>query len=301
MSITKHFRALVLAPVLGLALLLVPAQSPPAALGVGRVTVTPARVTAGSTGTFTLVFTADDGALVGQTLLDIPRGWTPPRTAPAGSPGFVSLARGTCARAKLTRLVGQRLTIATSCRRGQSFTLTYGPARASTLAADGYVFLAQTRPDAGTVKTKTIRKVVKTKKGKRKTKVTRVRVVIKPTFRPLAQKKQAVVVVTGAPIDHLAINAPSITTSGTPFGINVRAEDQYGNVACCYTGVVSFSSSDSEAFLPTPYQFTAADLGAKNFTRVILRTVGTQTITVSDNAGHADASNAISVYPFPTG
>jgi hypothetical protein len=302
MTITKHCRALVLAPVLGLALLLVPAQSPTAALGVGRITVTPAKVVAGSTGTFTLVFTADDGALIGQTLLDIPRGWTPPRTAPAGSPGFVSLARGSCASAtKLTRVVARRLLIATSCKRGQSFTVTYGPATASTLAADGYVFLTQTRPNAGVVKTKTIRKVVKTKTGKRKTKVRRIRVVIKPTFRPLAQKKQPVVVVTGAPIDHLAINAPSITTSGTPFGINVRAEDRYGNVACCYTGVVSFSSSDPEAFLPTPYQFTATDLGAKNFARVIVRTVGSQTITVSDNAGHADVSNAISVYPFPTG
>jgi hypothetical protein len=110
-----------------------------------------------------------------------------------------------------------------------------------------------------------------------------------------------VVVVTGAPIDHLAINAPSIATSGTPFTINVRAEDAFGNVACCYTRTVSFSSSDPDAFLPTPYTFTTADLGAKNLGRVILRTPGTQTISVSDDAGHADTSNPVTVYPFPTG
>jgi hypothetical protein len=219
-----------------------------------------------------------------------------------GSLGYVSLARGSCSSAtKLSRLVGRRLLIPTSCKRGQSFTITYGPAIASTLAADGYVFLTQTKPSAGIVKTKTVKKVVRTKTGKRQTKVTRVKIVIKPAFRPLAQKNQPVVVVTGAPIDHLAVNAPSIATSGTPFGINVRAEDQFGNVACCYAGVVNFSSSDLEAFLPTPYQFTAADLGAKNFTRVIARTIGTQTITVTDNAGHSDVSNPINVYPFPTG
>ena len=289
-------------PVLGLVLLLVPAQQPTAANGIGRMLVTPTRVTAGSTNTYTLVFTADAGPLDGQTLVDIPRGWSMPQTANPGATGYVSLARGSCGSGtKLSRVVGRRLLIPTSCKRGQSFTVTYGPATASTLAADGYVFLTQTRPNAGIVKTKLVKKIVKTKNGKRKTKITRVRIVIKPTFQPLAQTKQPVVVVTGAPIDHLAVNAPTIVTSGTPFGINVRAEDAYGNVACCYGGTVSFSSTDREAYLPTPYHFTSADLGAKNFSGVILRTVGTQTISVTDDAGHADASNPINVYPFPTG
>ncbi len=67
-------------PVLGLALLLVPAQSP-AAPGLGRVDVTPDHVAAGSTNTFKLTFTADTGPLQGQSLLDIPRGWSVPQTA----------------------------------------------------------------------------------------------------------------------------------------------------------------------------------------------------------------------------
>jgi hypothetical protein len=131
-----------------------------------------------------------------------------------------------------------------------------------------------------------------------KTITKRVRYVIKPTFRPLAQKKQPIVVVAGGPIDHLALNAPTIASSGTPFSINVRAEDAYGNPASGYTGTVSFSSSDPDAFLPSSYTFATSDLGAKNFGGVILRATGTQTITVSDNSGRVDPSNPITVYSF---
>jgi hypothetical protein len=300
MTILKHCRR-ALAPVLGLALLLVPAQAPPASDGVGRAVVTPDHVAAGSSGSFTLAFTADSGPLVGQAVVDVPRGWTPPQMTTPGALGYVSLARGTCASGtKLVRVVGRRLVISTACQRSQQFTIGYGPANVTTLSADGYVFLTQTRPNA-VVKTKLVKTVVKSRKGKRTTRVRRVRIHVTPAFQPLAEKKQPIVVVTGAPVDHLAVNAPSIATSGTPFSITVRAEDRFGNAACCYTGTVGFSSSDPEAFLPTPYQFTTADLGAHTFSRVVLRSLGAQTITVSDNAGHVDASNPINVYPFPTG
>jgi hypothetical protein len=296
-----HRRALV--PVLGLALLLVPAQSP-AASGVGLVQVTPNHVSAGSTNTFKFTFTADTGPLAGQTLLDVPRGWSQPQSAQPGATGYVSLAKGTCSNAtKLVRVTGYRLTIATDCKRGQRFELTYGPAVASTLAADGYVFLTQTKPSVGVTATKLVKvkKVVKDKKtGKRITKtiVKRIAYVIKPTFSPLAQKKQPVVVVSGGPVDHLALNAPTIATAGTPFSITVRAEDVYGNTASGYTSTVGFSSSDPDAFLPQAYQFTTNDFGAKTLSGLILRAPGTQTITVSDNAGHVDVSNPITVYSF---
>ena len=292
-----------LAPVLGLALLLVPPQSS-AAPGVGSVEITPDHVAAGSTNTFKLTFTADTGSLQGQTLIDIPRGWSLPQAARLGVTGYVALAPDTCSSTtKLTRISGYRLTIATDCKRGQRFEVTYGPAVASTLAADGFVFLTQTKPNVGVTATKLVKvkKVVRNKKtGKRVTKtiVKRVPYVVKPTVRPLAQKKQPVVVVNGGPVDHLALNAPTIATAGTPFGITVRAEDVYGNTASGYTGTVGFSSSDPDAFLPTPYQFTANDFGAKTLGNLILRAAGTQTITVSDNAGHVDSSNPITVYAF---
>jgi len=300
-TIVKLYRRALL-PVLGLALLILPAQSP-AAPGLGRVDITPDHVAAGSTNTFTLTFNADAGPLQGQTLIDIPRGWSLPQATRVGATGYVALARDTCSSAtKLVRVAGYRLTIATDCKRGQRFELTYGPAVASTLAADGYVFLTQTKPSAGVTKTKLVKvkKVVKNKTGKRvrKTIVKRVSFVVKPTFRPLAGKKQPVVVVNGGPIDHLALNAPTIATSGTPFSITVRAEDVYGNTASGYTGTVGFSSSDPNAFLPSSYQFTANDFGAKTLGGVILRASGAQTITVSDNAGRVDPSNPITVYSF---
>jgi len=300
-TIVKLYRRALL-PVLGLALLILPAQSP-AAPGLGRVDITPDHVAAGSTNTFTLTFNADTGPLQGQTLIDIPRGWSLPQATRVGATGYVALARDTCSSAtKLVRVAGYRLTIATDCKRGQRFELTYGPAVASKLAADGYVFLTQTKPSAGVTKTKLVKvkKVVKNKTGKRvrKTIVKRVSFVVKPTFRPLAGKKQPVVVVNGGPIDHLALNAPTIATSGTPFSITVRAEDVYGNTASGYTGTVGFSSSDPNAFLPSSYQFTANDFGAKTLGGVILRASGAQTITVSDNAGRVDPSNPITVYSF---
>jgi hypothetical protein len=301
MAIVKLYRR-ALVPVLGLVLLLVPAQSP-AAPGVGRVDITPDRVAAGTTNTYKLTFTADTGRLQGQTLVDIPRGWSLPQAARLGVTGYVALARDSCSSAtKLLRISGYRLTIATDCKRGQHFELTYGPAVASTLAADGYVFLTQTKPNVGVTKTKLVkvRKVVKNKAGKRvaKTTVKRVAFVEKPTFRPLAPKKQPIVVVVGGPVDHLALNAPTIASAGTPFGFTLRAEDVYGNTASGYTGTVGFSSSDPNAFLPPSYQFTANDFGAKTLGGVILRAAGTQTITVSDNAGHVDTSNPITVLSF---
>jgi hypothetical protein len=300
-TIVKLYRR-ALVPVLGLALLLVPGQTS-AAPGVGSIEVTPDHVAAGSTNTFKLTFTADTGPLQGQTLIDVPRGWSPPQAARPGATGYVALARDTCSSTtKITRVSGYRLTIATDCKRGQRFEVAYGPAVASTLSADGYVFLTQTKPNIGITATKLVKvkKVVKNKAGKRVTKtiVKRVPYVLKPTFRPLAEKKQPVVVVNGGPVDHLTLNAPTIATAGTPFSITVRAEDAYGNTASGYTGTVGFSSSDPNAFLPSSYQFTANDFGAKTLGNVILRAAGTQTITVSDNTGRVDVSNSITVYAF---
>jgi hypothetical protein len=298
-----QLRALV--PLLGLTLLLVPAQSPAAApgVGVGSVDITPNRVTAGSTNTFKLTFTADTDPMKGTTLIDIPRSWSLPQASRLGATGYVALAHDTCSSAtKITRVSGYRLTIATSCQRGQRFEVTYGPAVASTFAADGFVFLTQTKPSVGTTATRLVkvRKVVKNKAGKKVTKTVtkRVTFVVKPTFQPLAQKKQPVVVVNGGPVDHLILNAPTIATAGTPFSVTVRAEDLFGNTASGYTGTVSFSSSDPAAFLPTPYTFTTNDFGSKTLGGVILRATGTQTITVSDSSGRVDIGNPITVTSF---
>jgi hypothetical protein len=302
LGIVKHCRAAVVVPIVGLVFLLAPAEAPPAADGPGKVVITPTHVPAASSNTFTLVFLADTGALQGQTSLDIPRGWSRPQLTTPGAAGYVSLARGGCSgETKILSIVVRRLLVQTSCPRGQSFTITYGPAIAPAIAADGFVFLTQTKPATGVVTTKLVKRIVKTKKGKLRTTIQRIRLVTKPAFRPLAPQKQPIVVVTGAQVDHLVLSAPSVVTSGTPFGITVRAEDAYGNAACCYTGTVSFTSSDPIAFVPAPSRFSTSDGSSKSFGGLVLRATGQQTLSVNDDAGHVDTSNPINVYPYPTG
>jgi hypothetical protein len=72
-------------------------------------------------------------------------------------------------------------------------------------------------------------------------------------------------------------------TAGVASSVTVTARDGNGNVATWYTGTVVFSSSDGQAVLPATYTFTAADKGMHTFS-VILKTAGTQSITVKDAA-----------------
>lgn len=74
---------------------------------------------------------------------------------------------------------------------------------------------------------------------------------------------------------------PTTVPSGTPFGVYIAALDGSSVHDTNYTGTLSFSSSDPLATLPASYKFVAADGGVKAFSAV-LRTLGEQTITVSD-------------------
>jgi hypothetical protein len=76
---------------------------------------------------------------------------------------------------------------------------------------------------------------------------------------------------------------PSSITAGVAGSVTVTAKDGNGNVATWYTGTVVFSSSDGQAVLPATYTFTAADKGVHTFS-AILKTAGTQSITVKDTA-----------------
>jgi hypothetical protein len=74
---------------------------------------------------------------------------------------------------------------------------------------------------------------------------------------------------------------PTTVPSGTPFGVYIAALDGSSVRDASYTGTVVFSSSDPLATLPANYTFVTADGGVKAFSAV-LRTLGEQTITVSD-------------------
>ena len=242
-------------------------------VGVGKMTVTPNTATAGSTGN-ELVFTflADSAALKGQTIVDVPRGWTPPqRTDPAGN-GYVELQPVGCASAtRITGIVGRRIAIATECPRRHFYKLLYHRASAPLLSADGYIFLTQTRPAS------TSKKVV---------------------FRPLGPHKQPVVRVRGAAGSRLFMTVTSIATVGVPFAATVRAIDQWGNNAADYTGTVTLTSTDPAATLPGPYAYGPKDTAQHIFTGVILRTAGTQQITATDSSGLTIQSGPITVSPF---
>src|SRR5439155_876422 len=77
-------------------------------------------------------------------------------------------------------------------------------------------------------------------------------------------------------------------TTGTPADVTVDARDAFGNRATAYTGTVAFSSTDSQASLPSPYAFQSADAGIHVFTgAVVLRMFGTQSVTATDTANAA--------------
>jgi hypothetical protein len=251
--------------------------------GIGRMTVAPTKVIAGSSGnTLTFVFTADAGPLRGQTLLAVQRSWTAPQAANPAGAGYVSLDRGSCGSStRIVRVVGRKILVATACGAGAHYTLTYANATAPTFASDGYVFLTETKPTAKPPK----------RRGKRRPPL---------RFRPLADKKQPVVRVVGGPVTQLTVAATSVATAGTAFGITVRALDVYGNASESYRGTVTFTSTDPGATLPAPYAFVAADTGAHAFSGVMMKTAGAQTIHVDDGAGHAADSNPIMVSPFPS-
>ncbi len=76
------------------------------------------------------------------------------------------------------------------------------------------------------------------------------------------------------------------TTADSPISVTVTAKDQYGNTATGYAGTVHFTSTDSQATLPTDYTFVIGNNGTHVFNnginRVTLKTVGSQTVTVTD-------------------
>jgi hypothetical protein len=134
------------------------------------------------------------------------------------------------------------------------------------IAADGYIFLTQTRTNARNAK-----------------------------FHPLARSGQPVVKVKGGSATGLDMTLTNVVTAGTTFTVTVRAVDPYFNNAFPYAATVSLTSSDPAATLPGPYAYQPSDLGQKAFTGIVLRTPGVQTITATDSTGLTKTSAPITV------
>ncbi len=72
-------------------------------------------------------------------------------------------------------------------------------------------------------------------------------------------------------------------SAGVASDITVTAKDTYNNTATGYAGTITFSSSDSQAIVPSNYTFGGGDAGAHTFNGgVTLKSSGSQTVTAND-------------------
>ena len=251
------------------ALIFVSTSGAAARVGIGRMTVVPTRVIAGTTANeLSFAFTADSAPLKGTTLVDVPRGWSKPQQTNPAAPGYVELQSAGCVGTRIAGIANRRIVIATQCPRRHLFRLLYHKAAAPLLSADGFVFLTQTRKASAPKKA---------------------------PFQPLGPKKQPVVRVRGAAQAGLFMGITSVATVASPFGATIRAVDQFGNNAPEYLGVVTLTSSDPLATLPAPYAYATKDVGQHTFTGIVMRTVGTQTVTATDSNGFTIQSPPIAV------
>jgi probable HAF family extracellular repeat protein len=104
----------------------------------------------------------------------------------------------------------------------------------------------------------------------------------KDTVTSTIHGTQSGITVVAAALDHLVLKSVATITAGIGLGLTVTAVDLFGNTVPTYTGTVEFTSSDKKAVLPANYTFASSDNGSHTFTKVVLKTAGMQTITVTD-------------------
>ena len=86
------------------------------------------------------------------------------------------------------------------------------------------------------------------------------------------------------PPDHLNVILPSQTVAGQPTRVQVRVEDDQGNMASQFRGTVQLSSNDPQSTLPATYTFTAADQGVHWFEDVRFLKTGVLRVEARDPA-----------------
>ncbi len=102
-------------------------------------------------------------------------------------------------------------------------------------------------------------------------------------------------------VTHFTVSGyPSPVSAGATGSVTVTALDASNNQNYAYTKTVTFSSSDTQAILPSNYAFTVTDAGSHIFTNgVTLKSAGTQSITVdqSDDGSVDGTQSSITVNP----
>jgi len=83
---------------------------------------------------------------------------------------------------------------------------------------------------------------------------------------------------------HFTMTGPASAPAGSAFSLTVKVQNGDGTTRTGYLGTVHFTSTDGSATLPPDYMFVSGDNGVHTFSGVVLRTGGSQTITVVDIA-----------------
>jgi len=111
----------------------------------------------------------------------------------------------------------------------------------------------------------------------------------------------ATITVNAAAASSLLVSGfASPAAAGAAGTVTVTAQDAQGNTVPGYSGTVSFASTDAQAVLPGDYPFVSGDNGSHSFT-LILKSVGTQSITATDTATGSitGTQSGITVNPGP--
>jgi hypothetical protein len=113
---------------------------------------------------------------------------------------------------------------------------------------------------------------------------------IADTVSPAFSFNQTVQVNPGATFTFVMNGLPSSTVAGNLLNFTLTPTDSFGNHTS-YSGLVVFSSSDTQAGLPSSWFFTPSDSGTHVFTAT-LKTAGSQTITTADSNFFGPTSTA---------
>jgi hypothetical protein len=93
-----------------------------------------------------------------------------------------------------------------------------------------------------------------------------------------------------AAADHFAVQIAGDATAGTPTTATVVAQDAFGNTVTTYAGTAHFTTTDPHASAPADHTFLPSDNGSYS-ANVTFLTAGTQTLSVSDDAGHQGSAD----------
>jgi hypothetical protein len=119
-------------------------------------------------------------------------------------------------------------------------------------------------------------------------------ITVTDTAAPTLTASQTGISVVAGAVSKFVVSGYPATTAGTSHTFTVTATDAYGNLVTGYRGTVHFTSSDTQAALPSNYTFTAADNGVHTFSAT-LKTAGSQSLTVTDTANGSIIGSEVSI------